>query len=372
MGAYYVPGFTSSFNEFAMGHNDDCCQYAEEIALACVQHRAPSAAHMDAMRTRDIQRGWMNTPNMRGTAVWGLVNDLEQYEHITPIVANYKPGLATYSQAEVMAFLEAHKGQPVIFEINNATALYKNEHGPMTHYVCVGAFDDVKMVALIANGDQVPFNQVGTYWVTIPNLVGSAVIAMVAVPFPAAPKPAPQPAGAPPVIVLEKNASGAITGAHDDKNNLHIGAGFAYAAQQQNLLAQDITTGESYIPTRTAGNLGYCVIGGRYLGTWNPASGVHLNDWAEAANLVESLHSAANSALAAENAAKTADATALAQVKASDAAALQAETDKFNADEAKLAAQPAAQPGLSADQLTALKTAASALDTLVTALSPKS
>lgn len=144
---YLVQPFTG-LSEFAAGHNDDCGPNAEEVALASVQRRDPSALHMNQIRSRDLAKGWFH--NHTGEGIQAIANDAETYEAAHVQLISYGTALDTMHDRLVTAL----KGlNPVVLNLANGEAIPHNEPGVKGHFVTLGGYDDQYDAFLIADGD---------------------------------------------------------------------------------------------------------------------------------------------------------------------------------------------------------------------------
>lgn len=313
------------------GHGDTCGPIVIMDYLALTGDIPLNNAALDNMRQNLINWGLMNTPNYSGMTISSIATAFTHHYGVNPIkVVDYNASLnfGQFRQDLINALL-AH--ELVIMETANAQALPDNQPGVQFHFVLFGGLDS-NLGYYTCNGDTETGLRSGNQttnpvWYDAGSLQASQPVGYIILPAIEVKQQ---------MLVIEKDSNGNVTGAHDEANpSLHIGAGFAYAAEQQNLLNEDITLPETYTETGAAsGNVGYCVLGNRYLGTWTPTSNVHLNDWAEAANLVQALHHAANSAPAPQDT-DTAVNVDLSNVSA-DVATLKNTVDKLETDLASL------------------------------------
>lgn len=268
------------------GHGDTCGPIVIMDYLHLTHGMTLDNPTLDNMRQDLINWGLMDTPQYVGMTITSLAVALSHHYGVQPIkVVSYNPSLnfAEFRQDLINA-LTAH--QLVIMETANAQALPDNQSGVQYHFVLFGGIDS-SLGYYTCNGDTETGLRSGNQttnpvWYGIGSLSASQPVGYIILPAVEAPF----------MLVIEHDANGLVTGAHDaDNPHMHVGPGFAYAAEQQNLLNTEITTPESYFQTNeSAGNVGFCVLSNRYLGTWTPASGVHLNDWAEASQLVSALY----------------------------------------------------------------------------------
>ena len=319
------------------GHGDTCGPIVMMDYMHLKNGMSLDNGTLDNLRQRLINDGLMDSPGDPGMTIYQMTVALEKYFGLTPVKAvGYNPSLnfGEFRQDLINALL-AH--QIVIMETSNAQALPDNQPGIQFHFVLFGGIDS-NLGYYTCNGDTETGLRSGNQttnpvWYDIGSLQASRPVGYIILPALEVQKE---------MLVIERDSAGNVTGAHDEANpSLHIGAGFAYEAEKQNLLSEDITLPETYQETGpSSGNVGYCVLGNKYLGTWTPNSGVHLNDWAEAANLVQALHHAANSVPPAQDT-DTAVNVDLSNVTA-DVGALKNAVDKLETDLASLQSAQAA------------------------------
>lgn len=144
------------------GFTDCCGPCVEESCLAALQHRKPTATNMNAIRARDIQRGWF-TPG-RGNTVHDVWLDATEIAGVQVTETPFGTDINTIHNNLHDAML---RGNPCVMQIQNATVLPGNEPGVHNHFIGVGGCDTL-LGYKIANGDQIPFT--GTYWVKWPDI----------------------------------------------------------------------------------------------------------------------------------------------------------------------------------------------------------
>lgn len=306
------------------GHGDTCGPIVGQDYMALHSGMVLDNATLDALRQRLINDKLMDLPGDPGMTINEVATMFEKYWNVTPVkVVPFNAGL-NFAQFrdDLIVALEAH--QLVIMETGNAQALPDNQPGVQYHFLLFVGIDS-NLGYYTCNGDTETGLRSGNettdpVWYGIGSLQAAKPVGYIILPAIEVPNPV--------TLIIEKNDQGQVTGAHDaDNPALHIGAGFAYAAEQSNLLDTSITTVESYQETLNAGNVGYCVLSHRYLGTWTPSSGIHLNDWTEAAELLEAL------AHEAHNPPAPADADTLVNV---DLSAVRADINQLDKDLAAL------------------------------------
>ena len=181
---HWVSPFGKQITEFA-GHNEDCGPCGNEVCLAVVQERAPTTAHMNAIRQRDIDAGILRPTGNKnpGQTVRELVKDVQLFEkgvrvQLTPEAINYDTPNDAYFEVVHQALKGAMtRHNPCVINLGNAQALPGNERRVQWHFVaCVGIDDNLGY--LICNGDEVPFD--GTpNWVRWPQLLAAKPVAIV-------------------------------------------------------------------------------------------------------------------------------------------------------------------------------------------------
>jgi hypothetical protein len=242
--AHWVDPHGKEITEFA-GHSDDCGPAANEVALATVQARSPTTAHMNAIRARDLAAGIFR--NGGGQNVYELVQDVQRFEpgvkvKQTPTSVNFDATPAkdaAYFETVHQALKDAmSRHNACVVNVGNAAALPGNEHGVQWHFVtCIGIDDALGY--LICNGDEVPFDGVPN-WVTWKQLLAARPVAIVEYLKGASPVSNPIPAP------LPSPAPGVPAGWHDDgklllaPNGMVVKGGF-----REHIL----TTAEGWRPT---------------------------------------------------------------------------------------------------------------------------
>lgn len=158
----------TGLSEFAAGHNDCCGPCAEEVALAVVEKRAPSATHMNAIRTRGIAEGWFKPK--AGESVEGVYNDVLKYQRMQAELIAYGSSQTSIRQKSIDAILS---GNPVVLNLTTAHAVRHVEPSVNGHFVTLGGYDTSSDSFLVANGDYylgpargvIVLGSTPTYWV---------------------------------------------------------------------------------------------------------------------------------------------------------------------------------------------------------------
>ena len=273
------------------GHGDTCGIDAMMTYLAIAKNHPMTEEHISMMRDELINLGLFD----HGMTMENIRDAFRHYGVTETKFVNFNASLNLAAfRDDIIQALENH--QCVIFETANAQALPGNQAGVQYHFVSLWGIDS-DLGYYCANGDLVSdFNP----WKTTPQTPVWYGIGALSASHPVGYIILPSVSEVAPVIIIEQS-NGMITGAYDaDNPSLRLGEGFAKAAQQQNLLAEKITTGERTIDTAhidmsvpgAADHVQVAVIGHRYLGTWNPNSDVILRDWSQAAQVIEALLSA--------------------------------------------------------------------------------
>lgn len=172
-------------DEFGGGHNDDCGPNSNHVLTSWLLNRRPTYAAMDAIRSRDLQRGWFVSGG--GQGVYDLYNDVKTYE--PSVQVEVAPYIASgYSAAKLRARLAdllrlAQSGQKVgaVVNIQHGGRLPYNQPGVGGHYVALLGFDPATDQVLIGNGDRVPLPK-GTGrpdWISVDALAGAQVKGLV-------------------------------------------------------------------------------------------------------------------------------------------------------------------------------------------------
>lgn len=173
-----VAGFSAPFNEFPPERpdiKDDCGPYSSEICMAAVERRAPTTGHMIAIRSRDINHKDAKgnpAPLFRiggGQTLDELEADVHEYTHIQTTKTPMGSPAEVIHQALKAAML---RGNPCVLQILNAQKLAGNQTGVQHHFVAVGGIHTIYGYR-IANGDRVPFNLVGPYWVSWASILAA-------------------------------------------------------------------------------------------------------------------------------------------------------------------------------------------------------
>lgn len=177
-----VRGFRA-LDEF-QGFNDCCGPNGEEVNLACVQNRAPTGAHMNEIRARDIQKGWFRPGG--GNTLHEVWLDATEIEHVQVTETPFGSPLETIRENLENAL---RQGNPCVLQLQDATMLPHNEHGVLEHFIACGGID-TNLGVLVANGDEIPFT--GTYWVAWDQIAAARPGGVLEFHMPA-PPPTPAP-----------------------------------------------------------------------------------------------------------------------------------------------------------------------------------
>lgn len=262
------------------GHGDSCGPIVMEDYLHILRGESLSVANTDAIRAQMIAAGLMNTPAYRGMTITSLAVGFETYYNVKPVkVVAYNASLDLNTfHTDLVAAMEAQ--QLVIMETANASALPDAQPGVQYHFILIGGIDST-LGYWTCNGDtETALHSSGVtspVWYTWSNLVSSQPVGYIILPKVSALAMS---------IIVETDAQGYVTGAHDAADpKLHIGAGFAFRAQSDGLLGDDITLGETYLASTA-----YCILSQRTSMTWTQAGGVQRYDGADLAGLIAGLH----------------------------------------------------------------------------------
>lgn len=278
------PGFKAKSE--TDGHGDTCGPIViqDYMYLKDPANWQLSNVRLDALRSDLINAGLMNVKGEAGMTIGQIAGAFRRYG-VTPLkVVTYNGSLdfQTFRQ-DLIAALTAH--QLVVMETTYAYKLPNNQPNVNYHFVLFGGIDSVQGY-WVANGDAEYAlgvqGAVDPYWVGVQPIQACVPCGYIILPaLDIAPVESP-------LITLEKDGSGNITGGHDQNGN-HIGSGFALAAQQQNLLALDITCPERSVTVAGGGDIQVCTLGHVFVGTWTENRPVRLDTWFEVAQSLEAL-----------------------------------------------------------------------------------
>lgn len=336
---------------------DACGAAALENGTAAYELRAPTYSNIGHIRADMIESGqWtagatIGNPRTNGCYIENVAWSIPRRGYAM-LELRTDTGVAP-SAADVRAVLARH-GAYTIFLVTNAQALAGGEQGVHGHYVGIAAYDDAADKVYVLNSDIAgQHGLAGGQWMTLAAFMAAQPMGWAVMAPKSATPPPPSPGGNT-VIILEKDAAGNVTGAHDANDpHQHIGAGLAYAAQQANLLGEDITLGEQ-AGSANGQPAALCTLGHRYVGGYGKASGVsRFVDFFEAAQQIEAVFAHAASLQQQLVAAQTAGQQAQQQAQAAQQAAATAQAAEATAEAqvAKLTGQvnAAAQQLASAD-----------------------
>ena len=188
----------TTIDEFGGGFNDDCGPCANENAQACLEGRAPTYPHMDAIRANDLAHGHFTVGG--GQTISDIDWDLHNWSQLDHTVLS-PFNAAGYSIAQVRAALNNLAGGygALIVEISHAAALPNNEPNVNYHFVAVLGYDEIganlggQGAVFVANGDREPLPKgIGKPdWYSLPALMAAGVCGMVEIH---AVRPTPPPA----------------------------------------------------------------------------------------------------------------------------------------------------------------------------------
>lgn len=196
-----MPNFTALYEGDVVW--DACGPVANEVAVAALERRKPSAATAIAIRARDLQarRFAVKSGQTLDDIHWDLTA-----QRGYPIAA-YIPYSASPDLARIHETIKAatSDGQPAIAELTRAYALPGNERGVYGHFVVLGGIDSA-LGYLVANGDTVDF--ITAYnahrqvyqdaqqmrWATWAQLVAAGIAGVIVVHPKPTPVVAPHPA----------------------------------------------------------------------------------------------------------------------------------------------------------------------------------
>lgn len=269
------------------GHGDTCGPIIihDYMALKDPANWPLTNARLDTLRQDLINLGLMDVGPEAGMTISQIAAAFEHYG-VKPVkVVTYNSALPfDQFHTDLISSLTNH--QMVCYETTYALKLPNNQAGVDYHFVLLGGIDSL-LGYWMANGDAYYAlgnpGYVAPYWVGVQPIQASVPCGYIVLPT-----LDPVVQQEPQVITVEKDSSGNVVGAHDQNGN-HIGAGFALAAQNENLLSQDITTGETSVTVAGGGDIQLCVLGHTYLGSWTNGRPVRLDTWFEAAQAIESL-----------------------------------------------------------------------------------
>lgn len=270
------------------GHGDTCGIDAMLAYLGIAKNMPRVLSQVDAMRNELIG---LNLFDHGMTMV--AIRDAFHHYGIQEVKFQDENGSLSFAQfhQDLIDALTNH--QCVLMMTRNAQALPGNQQNVFLHFVTFWGIDS-NLGYYCANGDLMSdFNP----WQTTPQTPVWYGVGALAASNPLGYIVLPAISEVNPVIILEQS-NGHITGAYDaDNPSLRLGEGFAKLAQQQNLLADEITTGETTVNTAhidmsvpgAADHVQVAVIGHRYLATWTQNSDAILRDWSQAAQVIEEL-----------------------------------------------------------------------------------
>lgn len=225
-------------------HGDSCGVIALLDYLAVAKGKPLTVDEVNTMRTELINMGLMDLPNLPGMTMQQIHAAALHYGIEIVQFVDFNPSLNPAAfRDDLIAAVE--KEQYVLVEWANAQSLPDNQHGVQYHFTGTWGIDsnlgyltaNGDTYTALANGDK-PVNPV---WYGINDFyaakpVGYIVFAAVATVE-----------GNTEMIIIETDAQGDVTGAHDNTNNLHLGAGMAFAVQQRQLENDSIIRGETYL-----------------------------------------------------------------------------------------------------------------------------
>lgn len=274
----------------ADGHSTDACAAAAvENSRAALEQRTPTYANIGALRVDMMRHGqWtkdaqgvvppITNPSTNGAYIQNVAWAIARDARYTAVDLHVDTG-ADISAWDVHNLLALHPGIPHIFLVINAQALMGNEHNVLGHYVAITAYggdnaDGSFGKVYVLNSDIAGQHGVATgQWMTIDAFCAAQPMGHVAMGR-ATQTPPPPPEVAP-VVIIEKDAAGTVTGAHDATNaTLRLGAGIAAAVETNHWAAGTITVPEVATPD---GAIKYAVLrgGAKVLLTYSDGVGVH-------------------------------------------------------------------------------------------------
>lgn len=212
------------------GHGDSCGPIVIQDYLHVTQGMPATIAELDTLRQEMIDAGLMTAGG--GMTIEGVAGGF--YRHgVTPtkVVPWGTVNLDTF-HADMLDIAASHRA--IVMETHNASALPDGQPNVQNHFVLFWGIDSAQGY-WCCNGDTLTalasIDPTSPVWYRWPNIVPSEPSTYLVLPaFDGGTTPS---GGGQPVIVIDHDGLGNITGAHDADNGLTLGAGFALVIQQQ-------------------------------------------------------------------------------------------------------------------------------------------